>query len=613
MTIDNAALRQFIMQFFSDEELEALCFDYFPEVSADFGSGMSKGRKVIALIGHCERRGRLADLHAAVARERPEAWQRQFAAVETKKPSFSEKTRFLAERDPRQIFLSHATADAEFAHILAADLRAESWRVWIAPESIRPGEKWVEAIDRGLETSGVFLVVLTPEAVASRWVRTETSAAIGMEHKDLIRFIPLDVAECQPPWLWTQYQYVPFRGSYEVGLDELLRWLDGELVVPESERPLPGPLPEGEGASAPVPPPRERYVKEEQWRQLQALAHEIAAELGRQSGDDETREVYRRFNRHFGLTTYKKLPRRRFSEGLEFLSKWRGEVIAASPSRNERLGGSAVLEEEGGISPAPPPPRTPAPPPDRRIHEKTGIELIRIPAGPFLYGSADSDEMADHDEKPQRTIDLPEYWISRTPVTNAQFAHFVQATNHRTTAEQQGYGWVWMGNGWGRIKSADWRHPIGPESSIDGKDNHPVVQVSWNDAKAFCDWAALILPTEEQWEKAARGSDGRIWPWGNEEPTNKHCNFGSNVGNTTPAGKYSPKGDSPYGCTDMAGNVWEWTGSWYEEGSTRALRGGSWYYNNQFSRAAHRDLNNPYYRNLNIGFRVAELLSDPDS
>jgi hypothetical protein len=230
MSPTNPELRQFITQFFNDEELETLCFDYFPEALNDFGGGMSKNRKVIALIGHCERRGRLEDLHAALQRERAAAWKAHFTTdAAAKKPGFPEKTRFQNERDPRQIFLSHATADAEFAHKLAADLREEGWRVWIAPESIRPGEKWVEAIDRGLETSGVFVVVLTPAAVASRWVRTETNAAIALEHRDRIHFLPLDVAQCDIPLLWSGYQFVPFGDSYEVGLDALLRRLDATL------------------------------------------------------------------------------------------------------------------------------------------------------------------------------------------------------------------------------------------------------------------------------------------------------------------------------------------------------------------------------------------------
>ena len=484
MTPTNADLRQFLLQTFSDEELETLVFDYFPEAAAEFGSGMSHNRKTIVLISHCDRRGRRDDLHAALERERPEAWREKFGALPAPKPSFSEETRSLG-RDPRQVFISHAAADADFAHRLKDDLAAEGWRAWIAPDSIGAGEKWVEAIDRGLETSGVFVVALTPEAVASRWVRTETNAAIALEHKGKIRFLPLDVAECDLPILWSGYQYVGFRRSYEAGLDELLRWLD--------------------------------------------------------SGAD------------------------------------------------------------GGLATRP----------TRRIHEKTGIELIRIPAGPFLYGSVDSDKMARDNEKPQRTVDLPEYWIGRTPVTNDQFARFVRATGHKTTAEREGSGFAWTGSRWEGVKGADWLHPGGPSTSSSGKGNHPVVQVSWDDAQAFCNWAGLALPVEEQWEKAARGADGRVWPWGNEPPAAEHCNFNMNIKDTTPVGKYSPRGDSPYGCADMAGNVWEWTGSWYTEGSTRALRGGAWNGNGQNSRAASRNYDNPRLRNNYVGIRVVELLSDP--
>jgi len=321
MTPTNLQLRKFIVQFFSDEGLETLCFDYFPEATNEFGSGMSKNRKVIVLISHCEHRSRLADLHAAVARERPEAWNRQFAATDVQRPSFSEETRFPDERDPRQIFLSHATVDAEFAHTLADDLRAEGWKVWIAPDSIQPGEKWLEAINRGLETSGVFVVALTPNAVASQMVRDETYAAIDLKRLHEIRFTALDVIEARLPVLWRQLQYITFRSSYESGLDKLLHWLDGE---------------------------------------------------------------------------------------------------------------------------EPPRPPKPKAKPDRHIHEKTGIELIRIPAGPFLYG----------DDK--RAIDLPEYWIGRYPVTNAQFERFVRATNYRTTAEQKGSGWAWTGKKADDIKGADW-------------------------------------------------------------------------------------------------------------------------------------------------------------
>ena len=161
-------------------------------------------------------------------RERPSAWREKFGAAPVE--TFRRNVSTPLTRDSRQVFISHATANAAFAHRLANDLRAEGWGVWIAPDSIRPGEKWMEAIDRGLETSGVFVVALTPAAVASRWVRTETNAAIDLSQTDEIRFISLDVEQCRLSALWRQFQYITFRRSYEAGLGGLLHWVGGEAV-----------------------------------------------------------------------------------------------------------------------------------------------------------------------------------------------------------------------------------------------------------------------------------------------------------------------------------------------------------------------------------------------
>lgn len=164
-------------------------------------------------------------------------------------------------------------------------------------------------------------------------------------------------------------------------------------------------------------------------------------------------------------------------------------------------------------------------------------EWCYVPPGKFLCG--DDEE----------TVYLDAYYISRTPVTNAQYAKFVQATGHRAPEH--------------------WDGDTPPDEILD----HPVTYVSWCDAQAYCEWAGVRLPTEEEWEKAARGTDGQKYPWGNEEPTSGLCNFNMNVGGTTPVGKYSPQGDSPYGCVDMAGNVWEWTESEYEDGKKKVYGG----------------------------------------
>lgn len=241
-----------------------------------------------------------------------------------------------------------------------------------------------------------------------------------------------------------------------------------------------------------------------------------------------------------------------------------------------------------------------APPPssgDVWNHPTDGKAMVRIPAGDFLYG----------DKKEKRV--LPEFWIDKTPATNAEFMQFAEATGYKTTAEQTGESYLWTGSKWGKTKGVNWRHPRGPQSKIENLLNHPVVHVSWNDATAYAKWAGKALPTEEQWEKAARGTDGREYPWGSDKPTLKLCNFNNNEKGTTPVGKYSPEGDSPYGCEDMAGNVWEWTTSDYHAQS-KVLRGGSWSNYVYNVRTTDRYGNTPTYTYGNVGFRCVAVRQD---
>jgi formylglycine-generating enzyme required for sulfatase activity len=176
-------------------------------------------------------------------------------------------------------------------------------------------------------------------------------------------------------------------------------------------------------------------------------------------------------------------------------------------------------------------------------------EMILIPGGEFLMGSDPRiDKLAQDNERPQHTLYLPDYYLAKTPVTNAQYVAFVQATGHRRRG-----GGHWEGG----------KPPT-------GKEDHPVVNITWHDAVAYCRWLAQVtgksyrLPSEAEWEKGARGSDGRIYPWGNQWDA-KRCNSqeGGKKG-TTPVEAY-PEGASPYGLLDMAGNVWEWTRSLWGE------------------------------------------------
>ena len=191
--------------------------------------------------------------------------------------------------------------------------------------------------------------------------------------------------------------------------------------------------------------------------------------------------------------------------------------------------------------------------------------MALIPAGKFIMGF--DDRMPD--EGPQHKVNLSSFWIDYYEVTNAQYKKFIDATNRRSPSH--------------------FRNRTYPE----GKANHPVTEVTWYDADAYCKWAGKRLPTDEEWEKAARGTDGRMFPWGNEFDTDR-ANTPQRwaklhqEGDTMPVGSF-PNGVSPYGVYDMSGNVWEWTSSWYKAypGNThpsenygeeyKTLKGGSWF------------------------------------
>jgi serine/threonine-protein kinase len=209
-------------------------------------------------------------------------------------------------------------------------------------------------------------------------------------------------------------------------------------------------------------------------------------------------------------------------------------------------------------------------PPQRVRWEKAEMELCLVPAGEFLMGSPAGEHLI---AVAQHEVGLGAYYIGRYPVTNAQYARFVRETGHSTP------------DGWGDYKW-DGQNPAS------GKENHPVVNVSYQDARAYCRWAGLFLPTEAEWEKAARGTDGRKYPWGDHDPIYRLCNFAGYVGGTTGVGRYSPQGDSPYGCADMAGNVLELCAGYFavgyhwgspsqnpkgpSHGEHRVVRGFSW-------------------------------------
>ena len=202
-------------------------------------------------------------------------------------------------------------------------------------------------------------------------------------------------------------------------------------------------------------------------------------------------------------------------------------------------------------------------------------EMVVVKAGELTLGSTAEEikqiekEFPDFETKllereiPQHKVFLDTFSISKYSITNFEFEKFIEETKYITTAEKEGKGFVFDPK-FKVVEGAFWKCPLGPESNLMNKERHPVVQVSWFDAIAYCRWLSVKtkhiyrLPTEAEWEKAARGTDKRIFPWGNKwEPT--FCNSDYRFEGTTPVDYFEKNNIGPYGCVDMGGNVFEWT------------------------------------------------------
>jgi len=253
------------------------------------------------------------------------------------------------------------------------------------------------------------------------------------------------------------------------------------------------------------------------------------------------------------------------------------------------------------------------------VNPKDGAKLVWIPAGEFTMGLTDAQInflLANCSEckasgfapsKPAHTVYLDSYWIYQTEVTNSQYA----------LCEQAGACFP----------------PLQSNSSTHASyyDNpryadYPVVFVDWSAAKSYCQWAGGLLPSEAQWEKAARGTDARLYPWGDIFPSAQYANVGKSVGDTTQAGAY-PAGASPYGVLDMAGNVYEWVQDWYAADyysrspyqnpqgpdgpsgnePTRVIRGGNWFWNGAYATAGYHDYWEPFQTSNDVGFRCVVI------
>ena len=291
-----------------------------------------------------------------------------------------------------------------------------------------------------------------------------------------------------------------------------------------------------------------------------------------------------------------------------------------------------------------------------RISTGSTEQMVQLSGSAFLMGTEDRSGFPADGEGPIRTVHLDSFWIDRYAVTNECFQRFVAAADYRTEAERFGWSFVFAGDlpdegrevaeddvvpgvpWWKRVHGADWMHPEGPQSHIGDRTQHPVVHVSWNDATAYAAWAGKRLPTEAEWEFAARGGlEQKSYPWGDVlTPDGEHrCNIwqgefpvrntaADGYRSTAPVDAFHANG---YGLFNSVGNVWEWCADWFSStwhvfatrtnplgppsGAARVMRGGSYLchpsYCNRY-RVAARSSNTPDSSTTNTGFRCVRDL-----
>lgn len=581
---------------------------------------------------------------------------------------------------PLKVFLSYASQDQLLVQELARRLAAEGWiDPWLDKKNLLPGQDWRLEIEKAVEAADSVIICLSSNSVNKEgFVQKEVRYAreLALEKPEgTIFLVPLRMDECEVPrglrfFQWGDYFGQKKEETYRALLASLKLRHEQKLTreakaqapaekakqeeqpanaaTPEKTEPKPpvpkepAPKPQPSQPPSSVPLPRDQQIAD--YNDARALQH--AGKLA------EAAALYARVGEYRDAP----LRLRKLRLYLE-AGRWMNEGSAGKDERPEPwLQARACLEELLSLDPnfldararletvnAAPSILLPetydrlldaldaddwaqALPlfeqirrikPDYRntqalferawpqmvragattIVAQDGKEMVYVPAGEFVMGS----ETGHADEKPPHRVYLDAFFIDRYPVTNAEYKKFVEAA--------------------GRKPPSHWQNGKIPP----GKETHPVVNVSWNDAAAYAAWAGKRLPTEAEWEKAASWdplkNEKRVYPWGDRFDAALCNSKESGIGGTTPVGKYSPQGDSPYGAADMAGNVWEWCADWYDSGyyknspkqnptgpssgPSRVRRGGSWYVSVNLVRASYRGRSVPDSWDDYLGFRCS--------
>lgn len=473
---------------------------------------------------------------------------------------------------------------------LCQRLADEGWiDPWLDEEKLALGQHWAAIIEETIEAADVVIIFLSRQSVQKEgFVQRELTYAweFSLEKpRDVIFLIPFRLDDCEPPRYLRTRQWGDYFGEKKertyAGLLQSLKQRHEQKLRLETER---------------------RLFEEAQEKAREALEAQQRLEAEALAGKAAEEKMHLEAEERAWQELKEKIEREAHEKvrlDMEARLRLEAEALARAEYAAREKALSAAAEPARPIQRAKP--TAPAALPEWLT--LSGMDFCRIPAGSFLMGSSAYDKDAYDDEKPQHPVEIPyDYWMARFPVTNAQYAQYVSAVGAQ--------------------------HPL---KNWQSKKDHPLVDISWNDASIYCQWLnnvlkgqlprgyVLCLPSEAEWEKAAHEVDGRIYPWGNTFDINK-CNVGKGRGgDTTPVGLYSPQGDSPYGCADMSGNVWERTRSIKKaypyqandgredekSSSARVLRGGSYINIARLARCSCRLEGDINFLRYNIGFRVA--------
>lgn len=595
-----------------NEQLILFCYDQLPACYQAFQADQSTSHRAQVLLDVAIRNNQsnllLDYLHLLNPTIQIEPSDLEIGEIKAQHSSESVNSTVRAEH-PRQIFLCHASEDKNQVRMLYKRLQTIGHQPWLDEEDLLPGQIWRREIPEAVRSSDVVLVCLSSNSTKDGYIREEIAFALDVAEQrppGSIFIIPTKLEPCEVPNRLSHLQWVNL--FEERGFERLISAL--EL----------GAAPRNKSVNF-----TKRLLqigRDQLWTMVGTLTAIIGLVWGIYTFYlGNSNEVEPSLATNVSSTA---------SEDITETAKLQQETSLVKTPQIQvtatSLHTDTVSETHTTINTATPSPT--ANTPITRVRDIDGMALVYVPDGSFIMGRTTTINNAnDDDERPPHEISLSSFWLDQTEVTNDQFALFL---NENGNQEEGGVLWLDANDRDNRVEKIDglWR-------TENGYADHPIIEISWYAAQAYCQWAGGRLPSEAEWEYAARGPNHLIYPWGDEFDSSKvsfcdlNCtqdwkdeNADDGYPRTAPVGSF-PGGASWVGALDMAGNVWEWTDSWYQAypendhksedygEKFKVLRGGAWNNVGRTTRTSNREFNVPTDQGSGLGFRCIIELPAP--